>query len=103
MEKGSITTAVFAAYRKCPTKGLLIARGERPPQTFFRELESQISEAYKARFGSEGVAHFRDLVSSSGREETITLFDVESASCSTKPRAAIPEDAQVKQTTQNYI
>jgi predicted RecB family nuclease len=102
METGNITTAVFAAYLKCPTKGLLIARGEKPPQTFFGDLESNISEAYKAKFGNGALPSFRDLVRSSAREETTTLFDCESAFYTTKPRAAIREDAQVKQ-THNYI
>jgi predicted RecB family nuclease len=102
METGNITTAVFAAYLKCPTKGLLIARGEKPPQTFFGDLENNISETYKAKFGSEALANFRDLVRLSGRKETTTLFDCESAFYTTKPRAAIREDAHVKQ-TQNYI
>ena len=45
MDTGNITTAVFAAYLKCPTKGLLIARSEKPPQRFFGDLENSISEA----------------------------------------------------------
>jgi len=102
METGKITTAVFVAYLKCPTKGLLIARGEKPPQTFFGDLEKNISEAYKSKFGGEVLANFGDLVRSSDRKETITLFDCESAFYTAKPPAAIREDAQVKQTS-NYI
>src|SRR5262245_61891804 len=102
METRNIITAVFAAYLKCPTKGLLIARGEKPPQTFFGDLENNISEAYKARFGSEALANLRDLVRLSARKETTTLFDCESAFFTTKPRAANREEAQVKQ-TRNYI
>jgi len=52
VETDNITTAVFAAYLKCPTKGLLIARGDKAPQTFFVGLENNISEVYKAKFGS---------------------------------------------------
>jgi len=102
METGYITTTVFTAYLKCPTKGLLIARGERPPQTFFGDLENNVSEVYKAKFGSETLANFHDLVRSSRTKETTTLFDCESALYTTKPRAPIREDAQVKQ-THDYI
>jgi predicted RecB family nuclease len=102
METGNITTAVFAAYLKCPTKGLLIARREKPPQTFFVNLENNISGVYKAKFGSGALVNFRDLVKSSSRKETTTLFDCESAFYTTKPPAAIREDAQVKQ-THDYI
>jgi predicted RecB family nuclease len=101
METGNITTAVFAAYLKCQTKGLLIARGEKPPQTFFAGIENNISEVYKAKFGSGALANFHDLVKSSSRKETTTLFDCESAFYTTKLPAAIREDAQVQQ-THNY-
>src|SRR5262245_21168692 len=102
MDTGNITTAVFAAYLKCPTKGLLIARSEKPPQRFFGDLENSISETYKAKFGGAALANFRDLVRPSARKETTTLFDCESAFFTKKPRAAIREKAQVKQ-TRNYI
>jgi hypothetical protein len=62
METGNITTAAFAAYLKCPTKGLLIARGEKPPQTFFGNLENNVLEVYKAKVGNEVLANFRDVV-----------------------------------------
>jgi predicted RecB family nuclease len=103
MPTDNITTAVFAAYLKCPTKGLLIARGEKPPETFFVGLENNISEVYKAKFGSGALVNFRDLVRSSSRKETTTLFDCESAFYTIRPPATIREDdAQVKQ-THNYI
>ena len=102
IETGNITTAGFAAYLKCPTKGLLIARGEKPPQTFFVGLENKISAVYKAKFGSGSLVNFRDLVKSSSRKETTTLFDCESAFYTTKPPSAIREDARVKQTN-DYI
>lgn len=101
METGKITTAVLAAYLKCPTKGLLIARGEEPPQTFFGDLENNISEVYKAKIGNEVLANFRDVVRTSIRTET-TRFDCESAFYATKRRADIHNGAQVKQ-THDYI
>src|SRR6516225_5638024 len=42
METSNITAAVFTAYLQCPTKGLFIARGENPPQTFFLDLQNNI-------------------------------------------------------------
>jgi predicted RecB family nuclease len=102
METGNITTAAFAAYLKCPTKGLLIARGEKPPQTFFGNLENNVLEVYKAKVGNEVLATFRDVVRTSNRTETTTRFDCESAFYATKPRAGIREGVQVKQ-THDYV
>jgi hypothetical protein len=102
METGNITTAAFAAYLKCPTKGLLIARGEKPPQTFFGNLENNVLEVYKAKVGNEVLAIFRDVVRTSNRTETTTRFDCESAFYATKPRAGIREGVQVKQ-THDYV
>src|SRR5262249_52932156 len=59
------------------------------------DIENNISEVYKAKFGGGELANFRDLVRSSGRKETTTLVDCESAFYTTKLRAA--RDAQVKQ------
>ena len=98
-ETDNITTTVFTAYLKCPTKGLLIARGEKPPQAFFGNLENNVSEVYKAKVGNEVLANFRDVVRTSNRTETTTRFDCESAFYATKPRAAIREGTQVKQTS----
>jgi predicted RecB family nuclease len=102
METGNITTAVFAAYLKCPTKGLLIARGEKSPQAFFSDLENNISESYKAKFSSDTLANLRDFLRLSGRKETTTLFDCDRAFYITTLRAAIREDAEVKQ-SHDYI
>ena len=102
MPTDNITTAVFAAYLKCPTKGLLIARGEKPPETFFVSLENNISEVYKAKFAGDALVNFHDLVRSSSSKETTTLFGCESAFYTIRPPAAIREDAQVKQ-THDYI
>src|SRR5437016_6336219 len=45
--RATITAATFAAYLKCPTKGLLSAHGERPPDTYFTDIERDISKAYR--------------------------------------------------------
>jgi predicted RecB family nuclease len=97
METADITTAAFAAYLKCPTKGILVARGEKPPQTFFVGLENNISEVFKTKIGSAALVNFRDLARSSSRKDAPTLFDCESAFYPTKPAAAI-RGAQVELT-----
>src|SRR5208337_1500220 len=43
----SITAAVFSAFVKCPTKAHLLAIGERPPGSFFADIEARISSMYK--------------------------------------------------------
>jgi predicted RecB family nuclease len=43
----SITAAVFSAFVKCPTKAHLLTIGERPPSTFFADIEARISSMYK--------------------------------------------------------
>ena len=98
METGNITATVFTAYLQCPTKGLLIARGEDPPQTFFLGLQKNISKVYKAKFCGNALVNFRDLVTLSSRRDTITLFDCQSAFYNTKSSAAIRNDGQVKKT-----
>ena len=53
MESSDIITAtVFAAYLKCPTEGLLLAHGAKPPDTFFGDLRENVSIAYKVSIGS---------------------------------------------------
>jgi len=45
-----ITAAVFSAFVKCPTKAHLLAIGERPPGTFFADIEARMSSMYKAKW-----------------------------------------------------
>jgi hypothetical protein len=56
-----VTAAVFAAHLKCPTKALLLARGEKPTNTFFVEMEENIAMAYKAKFKDVSSVNFCDL------------------------------------------
>ena len=44
-----ITATVFSAFVKCPTKAHLLAIGERPPGTFFADIEARMSTMYKAK------------------------------------------------------
>jgi predicted RecB family nuclease len=68
----------------------------------FQSSRSRQSHAPLERYPSPEV-HARDKPTvSSSRKETTTLFDCESAFYTTKPPAAIREDAQVKQ-THDYI
>src|ERR1700674_418818 len=82
-----ITTAVFSAFLKCPTKAHLLAIGEPAPGTFFADIEAQISSMYKAvakrrlRVGAE-VAEpldFRQQWRSPEYEATTPHVDCETA------------------------
>lgn len=42
----SITTAVFSAFLRCPTKAHLLAIGEPAPDTFFADIEARILSMY---------------------------------------------------------
>jgi predicted RecB family nuclease len=42
-----ITTSLFSAFVKCPTKARLLAIGEPAPGTFFTDIERRISSTYK--------------------------------------------------------
>jgi predicted RecB family nuclease len=44
----SITSAIFVAFLKCPTKVHLLAIGEPAPATFFSDTEARISSMYKS-------------------------------------------------------
>src|SRR3978361_719341 len=43
-----ITTSVFSAFLKCPTKAHLLVIGEPNSETFFAALKARISSMYKA-------------------------------------------------------
>ena len=84
----NITTAVFAAYLKCPTKAYLTAHGENPPDTFVADTRQGVSAAYKIKAGGgvgaglTGVVPFDFLQLGGDRtREVATLFvDCETAS-----------------------
>ena len=61
----TITAETFAAYLKCPTKALLSAHGERPSDTFFADIERDISKAYRTNIKNILSISFRDLTRSS--------------------------------------
>jgi predicted RecB family nuclease len=65
-----ITAATFAAYLKCPTKALLLARGEKPFDTFFADIDRNISNSYKAKSRTVSSVNFCALSSCAGAETT---------------------------------
>ena len=66
--RATITAATFAAYLKCPTKALLSAHGERPSDTFFTDIERDISKAYRTNIKNILSISFRDITRSSRTE-----------------------------------
>ena len=84
----TISATVFAAYLRCPTKAYLLARGERPPGSFFTDTLGRISSAYKAtaceRLGA-GVAGFASisrlpLPTAPAPDRAVAFVDCETAS-----------------------
>jgi hypothetical protein len=75
----TITAAAFAAYLKCPTKGLLIAGGERSPDTFFTDIGGSATLAYKTRLKDISLVSFSDLSERSVPTASTTFVDSETA------------------------
>jgi predicted RecB family nuclease len=92
----AITAATFAAYLKCPTKALLSAHGERPSDTFFTDVERDISKAYRRNIRNILSISFCDLTRSSRTEKTVTFVDSETAFYTTGPSAAIEAGDRAK-------
>jgi predicted RecB family nuclease len=103
METSSITATIFRAYLKCPTKGLLITRGEQPPLTFFGDLQNDISAAYKAKFSRDGLVDFRDLAKSPLRKGTTTLIDCDTTFYSAGPARTTREGAAKARSADEYV
>ncbi len=89
-----VTAAVFAAHLKCPTKAVLLARGEKPANTFFTEMGENISMAYKAKFKDSSSLSFSDLTSHLHAHARLTasFVDSETAFYSTRESAAAFHD-----------
>ena len=45
----TVTTALFSAFLKCPRKACFLSRGERPPDTYFSDVEAEIASMCKSR------------------------------------------------------
>ena len=87
--RATITAATFAAYLKCPTKALLSAHGERPSDTFFTDIEREISKAYRTNIKNIMSISFCDLTRSSRTEKTATFVNSETAFYTTGPSTIV--------------
>ena len=94
--RATITAATFAAYLKCPTKALLLAHGERPSDTFFTDLERDISTAYRTNIRNILSISFCDLTRSSRTEKTATFVNSETAFYTTGSSVAIEAGDRAK-------
>ncbi len=45
----TVTADILLAFHKCPTKAFFLAHGERPPETYFMDIEAGIASMYKSR------------------------------------------------------
>jgi predicted RecB family nuclease len=101
-----VTAAVFAAHLKCPTKAVLLARGEKPANTFFTEMGENISMAYKAKFKDISSLNFSDLVTShlhAHARLTASFVDSETAFYSTRESAAFQDHRRITRPANDYI
>ncbi len=73
----NITVAAFIAHLRCPTKGYLMARGEKASNSFFADLRTDLSAAYKAKVGGAASVNFRELVGGLHNAVASTLVDSE--------------------------
>jgi predicted RecB family nuclease len=103
MESGRIiTAAIFAAHLKCPTKALLLARGEKPFDTFFAEIERRISTAYTTKIRDISSVKFGTLSRVPLAKTTSTFVDAETSYYSTRPLPKIQGSDQAKKPELGY-
>jgi predicted RecB family nuclease len=100
-----VTATVFAAHLKCPTKALLLARGEKPANTFFAKMNENISMAYKAKFKDISSVNFCDLTGHSHAHTRLTanFVDAETAFYSSSVSAAFQDDRCIKRPANDYV
>jgi hypothetical protein len=100
----TISATVFAAYLRCPSKAYLLARGERPPGSFFTDTLGRISNAYKAaareRLGA-GVAGFASisrlpLPTAPAPDRAVVFVDCETASYALDIPTRAPSDCKTR-------
>jgi hypothetical protein len=94
--RATVTAATFAAYLKCPTKALLLAHGERPSDTFFADIERDISKAYRTNTRNILSINFCDLARGSRTKKTATFVDSETAFYAIGPSVAIEAGDRAK-------
>jgi predicted RecB family nuclease len=96
----TITAAEFVAHLKCPTKAVLLARGEKVTDTSFGDIGRIISAGYKAKIRDVAFIQFQALT----RDPKATMttdgqpiyVDSETASCLIGPSAAVQGVAPTK-------
>src|SRR4051812_3689084 len=100
----TISATVFAAYLRCSTKAHLLARGEKPPGSFFTDTLGRISSAYKAiaceRLGA-GVAGFASisrlpLPTAPASDRAVAFVDCETASYALDTPTRAPSDRKTR-------
>jgi len=47
--RDTITATLLSAFLKCPTKARFLSLGERPPDSYFSDIEEAIASMYKSR------------------------------------------------------
>jgi hypothetical protein len=100
-----VTATVFAAHLKCPTKALLLARGEKPANTFFAKMNENISMVYKAKFKDISSVNFCDLTGHSHAHTRLTanFVDAQTAFYSTSVSAAFQDDRCFMRPANDYV
>ena len=74
----TVTAAIFSAFLKCPTKARFLALGgERPPETYFSDVEAGIGSMYKS--GAWRILHDRGELS-----ELVTFAQLGESGASTR-------------------
>jgi len=82
-----ITSAIFSAFVKCPTKAYLLASGEQMPDAYFTELMTRVSSAYKNTASRElrlgngrgEICNFKELLRVQEGETTHRHVDCDTA------------------------
>jgi predicted RecB family nuclease len=74
-----ISAVAFAAFLRCPIKGLLIARGKDPPDKFFDDVGRRVALAYKSRLSDFSLVRFTDLPAGPQAGVSTVFVDAETA------------------------
>jgi hypothetical protein len=92
----NITAAVFEAYLNCPTKGYLLARGDKPSNSFFADMRGSLSVAYKANVESIVSVDFLKLAGSGHNNKFVTFVDSRTAFFPLDQSASVRSGCQTK-------
>ncbi len=101
----AITAAEFVAHLKCPTKAVLLARGEKATDTSFGDIGRIISAGYKAKISDVVFIQFQALIHDPNAMMTTggqpIYVDSETASCAISPSRADRDVAPTKTEPKN--